>query len=307
MRTIYFTILLTIASLPLTALAQPATSNTPTITPEQRQEAMRRLQRGMRFFQERHYSDAASEFQWAFDRTGMPGILHNLGMAYERAVELPSNWRLATDAFIQFQRAGAPGLDAETLRRHIQSLCQRLEVTEREATTRREACGLPPVTNVVVTPPNPPDNVVIAPPINHVTTHVTPPPPIFRTRVEYRRSFVSRIGPWALMTAGLASGTASVLLALQANAASEQLDRASRGEVPWGTEASDMQSLHDRDQVLAWTCGIAGAALIGSGVVWLATRGPGERHEVRELQPSRISLGGQALSGGALLTLQGSL
>lgn len=111
-----------------------------------------------------------------------------------------------------------------------------------------------------------------------------PPPPPPRTRVEYHQPLGNTVGPIALIGLGVAGGATAVVFGVMAGNGVATINRINDGALPWQPRYAETVANANRDATVAWIAGAAGGALVLSGVLWFALRGPGERREVTERQ-----------------------
>ncbi len=261
---------LALTALPATASAQGRMS-----------EAARNLyESGSRAFAEGRFAEAARAFREAHAISHEPALLFNLG----RALEASGDDAGALEALTLFRDAGASGFDRAALDRQIDTLRQRVDEARARAAEAAQNPAQPP-----------------------------PPPPQVRTvertviqpawyRVEYRRSTVSTVMPWALVGVGGALGVAALIQGLVARGDINTLNAANRGDEPWNSGAQDALGRASGEATRTYIFAGAGGAFVLGGVLWLLLRGPGERVVVNS--PPQLTL---LPGGGAGLTLGGSL
>lgn len=219
--------LCSVLSMSVTSYAQSSSATTDEI-------ARSHTENGGRYYQLGRYSDAAREFQAAYELSQRPELLFNLGRALENA----GRDREAFEAYERFEAAGAPGIDPATLRSRIEALRARLP---------RAAAPVAPT-------------VTLRPP-----TAVTPTPP---PRIERPSASRSLALPITLLSAGGALLLTGLALGLTVSSTYSDLEGRCSGRVCDPALQGDADAASTR-AVVGDVLGGVGLAAIATGVVVL--------------------------------------
>ncbi len=226
--------------------------------------ARNHFENGNEYFRLGRYSEAAREFEHAYEISHQNELLYNVAWSYELAGDL----RAALDWYGRFERAGAPGFGLDPLRERMANLRMRIPSAAPSESSS------PPPREPSVTP-------VVAPRTQPIVIAPTSEP-------RYRQTTLNTVGPF------VASGVGAVFAGLAAWQGvmflgdSNAIASVNDGRTRWSVDLSHRYDRTATEGTLAWVFGGASVAAIAAGVVWLVARGPGERidaHARRRLVP----------------------
>jgi hypothetical protein len=314
-RTVFGALILPLALVPSVATAQAhggsgsgssggsASPGTPRILDR---IARNHFETGNEYFQVSRYEDAAREFQLAYEITHQAELLFNIG----RALEAAGNIQGALDAYQRYDDAGAPGFDRDVLHERMENLRARMTASAASGTgtsgtsgtgTEQGASGTGAAGAAGATGAGVGAGAGAA---GSATTGAaasgaagTSAP---RVRVVYRQSGINTVGPFVTMGVGVGLGAASLVFGLLAANGVGLVDHANQGTQAWDRNVNDAYTALPTQIALSWGLGIAGGAVFAGGLIWLAARGRGERHEVPVAFVAPTE-------GGAVFGLRGAL
>jgi hypothetical protein len=231
--------------------------------------ARNHFENGNEYFRLGRYSDAAREFEHAFEISHQNELLYNVGWSYELAGDLPN----ALEWYQRFESAGAPGFGLEPLHQRMENLRNRMPSSEAPSAAPSGSPSSAPEQNG--------EGARMAP--------VRPPPPVREPRFTYRRSTLDTVGPFVAIGVGAVFGGLAVWQGVSYAGDASALGDVNSGAQPWSQDLDARYGRIAREGTLAWTFGGIGVAAVAAGIVWIAARGPGERVELRSARRARPS------------------
>lgn len=253
---------LVFATAPWSALAQPSANGAQDMS----SIARTYYENGNRAFAEHRYGEACNAFRESHAITHRPELLFNIGRSCAEAGQLQQS----LDALTLFESAGSAGVDRAALTQLITDVRARL-AAQGPSSADAGVGDLPPP------PPSPPP----------------PPPPGPEMRVVYQRGTVAQVGPWVALGVGAATALVGIITSLDASRRVNQVRMAASGNIEWNTAVDNSFEGAGGAITRAWIFTTLGGALITTGALWLALRGPGERREI----PVRVGLAPTSTGG----------
>jgi tetratricopeptide (TPR) repeat protein len=257
---------LALATAGLSAGAQPAPVNT--VSPEADRAAREHFTLGRDAFSNGDFATAVREFTAAYELSGRPQLLYNIGTAYERL----HDWERANDALTRYLQRVPDAND----RAEVQARLNVIQVELQHAAEARQAPPPETATRVVV-----------------VERRVEEPPRYFRTA--------------GFVAAGLTAVTGGVTLAvgLLADARYNDLARGC-GQTTAGCRSDDISDMSLRATLV--NTGIVSTSVFAAATVGFFVLDLLRPQTPRtQQQPSPVRAAFAPLTGGGMLTLGGTL
>ena len=242
------------------AIAWPSHAAAAQLTQTQKDEVKLHYQRATRAYDLQKYNEAIEEYQKAYEISGDPPMLYNIGQAY-RLADQPAE---AVRYYRRFLQRMPNARNREDVERKIAD-------QEKLIEERRKAAA-----NVTPPPPPPPPK---SPPIVEIKPPVAPPPP---PRAEPQPPVVPPEPPsharavvgWSLIAAGVIADGVAIYEGYRAKQKGDELTRASMA----GNVVFDPQIEEDgkNANIAAIALGIGGTAVAIAGAIVLITSGGSE-------------------------------
>jgi hypothetical protein len=236
------------------------------LTPQQKQDIHVHYQQATRAYDLGKYQEAVDEYQKVYEIDGDPVMLYNIAQAY-RLNDQPQE---SIHFYRRYLQRSPEARNKEDVERKITAMEKLIEERRKAA-----AAVTPPPPKAVVPPPpvetNPEPPPVVTPPVV-----VAPPPP----RPPTPPSTTRRVIGWSMIGAGVASGVVAVIEGVRAKNKGDELTQMSMVPTPpsgirppFDSGPQSIQSAGQTANIVAITCGIAGAAVAVAGAVILITNG----------------------------------
>jgi len=236
------------------------------LTPQQKQDIHVHYQQATRAYDLGKYQEAIDEYQKVYEIDGDPVMLYNIAQAY-RLNDQPQE---AIHFYRRYLQRSPDARNKDDVERKITAQEKLIEDRRKAAAAVTPPPPKPDVTPPpkVVEPPSPP--VVVAPP---------PPPPLPPPPPPAPPSTTRRVVGWSMIGVGVASGVVAIIEGVHAKNLGDSLTQMSTTAVManthpvWGSGQESTQSAGKTANIVAISCGIAGAALAVAGAVVLITNG----------------------------------
>jgi hypothetical protein len=240
--------------LPAKAVAGAGTKAGPRHHGSDRDEARRRFERGVGFYNHGQFDLAIEEFRRAYQLSDAPGLLFNIAKAYRAKQDCVQ----ALQFFRSYLRA-APDASNAGEARDLIGECER-----SEAATATDSATPGPAETRLVEPP-------AAPPASALQPAATAPGPDATSTGGGRTLKLTGL---VVASAGVALIAAGVTFALQSSSTADDLTAMARGGETWTPALRQKYDDGQSQAELATVLSIAGgAALVGGGVLaWLGYR-----------------------------------
>lgn len=242
------------------------------LSPSERDELARsHFRAGARFFDQRRFAEAASEFEIVFELSGQGALLFNAGRAWEAAGRAREAIR-AYRRFLETREVGAARTAIET---SIRTLERRVADEERAAAQRASAgCAEPNASSASANGASASvPNTAAAGAMSSAPTSASLLQ--LQTRVTYQHRTLDAVAPWVLL--GIAGVTGGIAV-WQGVAALTDYGRVNTATT-WSAQLTNSYyAARDEANTAIVFTSVAGAAAIG-GTLWLVARGRGERRE----------------------------
>ena len=235
------------------------------LTPQQKQDIHVHYQQATRAYDLGKYQEAIDEYQKVYEIDGDPVMLYNIAQAY-RLNDQPQE---AIHFYRRYLQRSPDARNKDDVERKITAQEKLIEDRRKAAAAVTPPPPKPDVTPPpkVVEPPSPP--VVVAP----------PPPPLPPPPPPAPPSTTRRVVGWSMIGVGVASGVVAIIEGVHAKNLGDSLTQMSTTAVManthpvWGSGQESTQSAGKTANIVAISCGIAGAALAVAGAVVLITNG----------------------------------
>ena len=237
------------------AIAWSSHADAAQLTPQQKEEVKLHYQRATRAYDLQKYQEAIEEYQKAYEISGDPPMLYNIGQAY-RLADQPSE---AVRYYRRFLQRMPNARNREDVERKIADQEKLIEERRKAAAAVAPPPPPPPAKSPPIVEVKPPPAVPPPPP--------EPPPPVVPAEPP---SHARAVVGWSLIAAGVIADGVAIYEGYRAKQKGDELTRASMaGEVFDPQVEEDGKSAN----IAAIALGIGGTAVAVAGAIVLITSG----------------------------------
>jgi tetratricopeptide (TPR) repeat protein len=240
------------------ALVWASSANAAQLTQAQKDEVKLHYQRATRAYDLQKYQEAIEEYQKAYEISGDPPMLYNIGQAY-RLADQPTE---AVRYYRRFLQRMPNARNREDVERKIADQEKLIEERRKAAA----AVAPPPPPPVTKSPPI----VEIKPPPPEPAPPPPPPPPVVPAEPP---SHARTVVGWSLIAAGVIADGVAIYEGYRAKQKGDELTRASNNDQPFDPQVEEDGK---NANIAAIALGIGGTAVAIAGAIVLITSGSDE-------------------------------